>query len=30
MDSEARVNELAQKIIRMIGRQNELAHYGIG
>jgi hypothetical protein len=30
MDSEARVNDLAQKIIRMIGRQNELARYGLG
>ncbi len=30
MDSEDRINELAQKIIRMMGRQNELARYGLG
>lgn len=30
MDSESRVNELANKIIKIIGRQNELARYGLG
>jgi hypothetical protein len=30
MDSEARVQQLADKIGRMLGRQNELARYGAG
>ena len=30
MDSDARVQQLADKIIKVIGRQNELAHYGVG
>jgi hypothetical protein len=30
MDSDSRVQELADKIIKIIGRQNELARYGLG
>lgn len=30
MDSEQRVQQLADKIIRVIGRQNELSRYGVG
>ena len=30
MDSEARVKELADRIIRILGRQSELSRYGVG
>ena len=30
MDTEERVKELAQQIIRILGRQNELAKWGVG
>lgn len=30
MDSESRVQELADRIIRQLGRQNELSRYGVG